>query len=169
MAENTFDLFQGLSSLSSGNKEWYNDLSEAGKKGAAPFVMARWMTGTSDKAQIIRLNTFVNPYMFAGSADKSALFKLLAVAATGSTKRYQWLKAPGAKAKKMSLEVIKAYYECSTREAVSYVVSPETLLEMAEELGLDAEDIKKLKKEFDDTESGRPKTPIVKSSKRARS
>lgn len=169
MAENAFDLFQGLASLSAGNKEYYNDLSEAGKKGVAPFVMARWMTGTSDQAQLIRLNTVVNPYLFSGTADKSALMKLLAVAATGSTKRYQWLKAPGAKSKKMSLEIIKAYYECSTREAVTYKVSNEDLLEMAEELGLEKEDISKLKKELDDTEPGRPKTPIVKSSKRTRS
>ena len=163
--KNAFDLFEGLASLSSGNKEWYNNLSEAGQKASAPFVMTRWMTGTSDAAQIIRLNTVVNPYLFAGTADKSALFKLMAVAATGKSKRYSWVKGPGAKTKKMTIDVIKAYYDCSTREAVTYKVSNEDLLEMAEELGLEKEDVAKLKKELDDTgttqkPSGKPAKPL---------
>ena len=146
--KNSFDLFAGLTSLSNGNKEWYDNLSAEGQKAAAPFVIARWMAGTSDQAQIVRINTVVNPYLFAGSADKSVLFKLLAVAATGKSSRYSWLKAPGTKAKKLPIEVLKDYYECSTREAASYKVSDPDLLQMASDLGWSKEEIAKLKKEL---------------------
>jgi hypothetical protein len=145
-----FDLFAGLSALSKGDLTWYDKLTPEGQKAAAPYVMMRWMTGTSDMAQIIRLNTMVNPYVFSGSSDKSALFKSLAAAATGRTSRYAWVKGPGAKTKKSSIEVIKQYYDCSTREAVTYTVANDDLLTMAEELGWDKDEIAKLKKEFDD-------------------
>ena len=145
-----FNLFDGLAALGRKDRLWFETLSLEGQKAAAPFVMMRWMTGTSDAAQIVRINTVVNQYVFAGTADKSELFKLLATAATGKNFRYSWLKGPGAKAKRHSLECIKQYYECSTREAVTYKVAPEDLLEMAEELGLDKEQIAALKKEQDD-------------------
>lgn len=153
----SFDLFEGLSALSARDKGWFDSLSPEGQKAAAPIVIARWMTGTSDPAQLIRLNTFVNPYLVGGCADKSALFKLLAIAATGKTRRYNWIKAPGTKAKKHSIEVIKEYYECSTREAVTYVVSSDDLVEMAEALGWDKDEITKLKKETEDGTRESPK------------
>lgn len=169
--KNNFDLFVGLSALSKGDKEWFKNLTPEGQNAAAPFVMARWMTGTSDQAQIIRINTVVNPYLFSGSADKSALFKLMASAATGKNSRYNWIKGPGNKAKKFSIECIKAYYDCSTREAVTYKVQAEDLIEMAEELGWDSDTIKKLKKELDDgtgtAENKGSKPPKPRSVKRA--
>lgn len=147
--KNAFDLFDGLSALGRKNRDWFDNLSDAGQKAAAPFVMMRWMTGTSDRAQIIRLNTCVNPYMFGGQADKASLFQLMAAAATGKAS-YAWVKGPGAKTKKQALQVIKAYYDVSTREASGYKVDAESLVEMAEELGWDKEEIVKLKKELDD-------------------
>ena len=167
MANNSFDLFEGLASLSSRNLNWYNDLSDDGKKAASPFVIARWMSGTSDRAQIIRLNEVVNPYIFSGF-DKDVLFKLLAIAATGSTKRYSWIKMPGAKTKKLSIEVVKQYYDCSTREAITYKVSNEDLVEMSEALGWDKDEIKKLTKEFDDAGTGTTKKSSIKSTKSIR-
>ena len=167
MTDKAFDLFQGLASLGSKDRSWFASLSEAGQKAASPFVMARWMTGTSDRAQIIRLNTCVNPYMFGGLADKASLFQLMAAAATGNSKRYQWIKGPGAKTKKHALSVIQQFYECSLREASGYKVDSESLIEMAEELGWDKDEILKLKKELDDG-SGSTTQASAKPSKPAR-
>lgn len=157
----SFDLFEGLAKLSSRDLQWYDRLSDEDKKAASPFVIARWMTGTSDQAQLVRINTFVNPYGFSLGQEKPLLFKLLAAAATGKSKRYKWMKAPGAKsATKLRLEVIKQYYEASTREALSYAntIEPEDILTMAEELGWEQDELKKLKKEVDDG-SGSTKKP----------
>lgn len=157
----SFDLFQGLSDLSKRDLRWYADLSDEDKKAAAPFVIARWMTGTNDQAQLVRLNTFVNPYLFALGSEKGLLFSLMAASATGKSKRYSWIKAPGMKAvTKLRLEVIKQYYDISTREAAGYAdtIEAEDILIMAEECGWEAEELKKLKKEVGDG-SGSPKKP----------
>lgn len=166
MSRDSFDLFAGLSALGRKDLNWFESLTPEGQKAAAPFVMMRWMSGTSDSAQIIRLNTVANPYMFAGSADKSALFKLLATAATGRSTRFSWIKGPGTKTKKLSIEAITQYYDCSPREAITYKVAPEDLIEMAEELGWDKEEIAKLKKEVDDG-SGTTTSKITKPKKLA--
>ena len=158
----SFDLFEGLSKLSSRDLQWYDTLSPEDQKAASPFVMARWMTGTSDQAQLIRINTFVNPYGFSLGQEKPLLFKLLAASATGKSKRYQWLKSPGAKsATKLKLEVIKQFYEVSTREATTYAsdIAAADIMEMAEELGWEQDEMKKLKKEVDDG-SGSTKKPV---------
>jgi len=158
----SFDIFEGLAQLSSRDLRWYSKLSPEDQKAASPFVIARWMTGTSDQAQLVRINTFVNPYGFSLGSEKSLLFSLLAAAATGKTKRYRWLKSPGAKAAvKLRLEVIKQYYEVSTREATGYadVIDGADILEMAEELGWGKEELAKLKKEVDDG-SGNTQKPV---------
>lgn len=157
----SFDLFQGLADLSKRDLRWYEGLAEEEQKAALPFVIARWMTGTTDQAQLVRLNTFVNPYLFALGQEKGLLFSLLAAAATGKSKRYNWIKAPGMKAvTRMRLEVIKQYYGVSTREAVGYAdtIDAEDIMTMAEECGLDKEELAKLKKEVGDG-SGSTKKP----------
>ena len=145
-----FDLFPALDSITAGDYAWFDKLSDSGKKAASPLVLMRWLAGTSDPAQIVRINTFVNPYVFQLGAEKSLLFKLLAASTTRSKKRYSWLKSPGSKNNRLSIEVIKQYFDCSTREAQHYTsVKPTDLVDMAEELGWDAEQVKKLKKELE--------------------
>jgi len=147
-----FDLFEGLAQLSSRDLQWYDKLTPEDKKAASPFVMSRWMTGTSDAAQLVRINTFFNPYGFSLGQEKELLFKLLAAAATGKTRRYKWIKAPGTKgATKLRTEVIRQYYDVSTREAAEYTtISGDDIMEMAEELGWEKDELTKLKKEVAD-------------------
>jgi len=160
-----FDLFAGLDSLTAGDLNWYDKLSDDGKKAAAPFVIMRWLAGTSDPAQIVRLNTFVNPYAFSLGQEKALLFKLLAAATTHKLKRYYWLKAPGGTSNKLSLEVTKQYYGWSTREAELQPIEPDDLITMAEELGWDNDQLKKLKAEVEKDDAGRAKKPSSKSAK----
>ena len=145
-----FDLFDGLASLGRRNLAWYDSLTPAGQKAVAPLILMRWLSGTSDQAQVLRLNTFVNPYVFALGQEKKLLTKGLAAACTGKNSRYAWLKGPASKAAKLRLEVMKQHFGCSTREAATYQMSAADLIEMAEELGWDDEQLKKLKAEVDD-------------------
>lgn len=148
------DLFAFLGQLSKRDMAAYDRLSDEAKRAAAPFTGMRWMTGTSDAAQIVRINTFVNPYVFSLGKEKALLFKLLAASATGKTGRYFWQRGPGAKTERLRLEVIKAYYAVSTREAVDYSIDPQTIMDMAEELGWDEDELKKLKAEVAKDGSG---------------
>lgn len=144
-----FDLFAALDSLTAGDLTWYDRLSPEGKKAAAPLIIMRWLCGTSDAAQIVRLNEFANRYVFSLGQDKALLFKLLAAATTKRPKRYYWLKGPGAVTKKLALEVAKEYYGWSTREAELQPIAAEDTIKMAEELGWDSDQLKKLKKELE--------------------
>jgi hypothetical protein len=143
-----FDLWAFLSTLSKRDLQAYEKLTAEAQRGVAPFVLMRWMTGTSDAAQIMRLNTFVNPYAFSLGGEKALLCKLLAAAATGKNGRYSWLKGPGSKGEKLRMEVIKEYYSVSAREASDYKISSDDIMLMSEELGWDDEKTKKLKKEL---------------------
>lgn len=151
--------------------QWYDRLSPEDKKAASPYVIARWLTGTNDQEQLVRLNTFVNPYVFSLGTEKELLFKLMAAACTGRTRRYTWLKMPTGKlSSKMKLEVVMQYYEASSREATSYLqnISGETLMEMAEELGWDKDELTKLKKEIGDGSGSSEKASSSKAKPRRR-
>lgn len=161
-----FDLFKALDSISEGDFKWYDKLSEEGKKAASPLVLMRWLCGTSDPAQIIRINTFANPYIFQLGADKSLLFKLLSASTTRSRKRYFWLKSPQGKSKTISTQLLSEYFGCSSREAEYYSsVSTSDLISMAEELGWDQFQIKKLQAEIEKDEPSGTKRAISKSKK----
>lgn len=145
-----FDLFQGLAQLGSRDFTWYDSLSDAGKKAAAPFVLMRWMSGTSDPLQILKLNEVANPYMFSGGFTKSQQITMLTASATGKNKRYSWLKMPNSKSASKTIQALCEYYECSVREAKTYSVLLQDLLEIVAELGWEKDDVDKLKKEHPD-------------------
>ncbi len=166
MANDAFDLFATLGRISKGDTQWYEKLSDDAKKGVAPFVLMRWLSGTSDPAQVIALNTFSNPYMFSLGQQKELLCKLLAASCTGRTGRYSWIKAPGSKDAKLARQAIADFYGISQREAKMYDVDAASVIEMAEQLGWDSDQLKKLTSEVDGG-SGRTKASGSKASKRS--
>lgn len=153
-----FDLFALLGALNRRDLHAFDKLTEAGQAAAHPLVIMRWLSGTGDQAQIIRLNEFANRYVFSLGTEKPLLFKLLAAACTGKTQRVNWLKGPGSASTRLSIEAIKLQYDCSTREAQGYLplLEPEDVLRFAEEAGWDKEQLKKL-----GTELGREDGPRV--------
>jgi hypothetical protein len=161
-----FDLFTSLSQLSKRDLQWFEKQDDDTKKSAAPFVMMRWMTGTNDAAQIMRINSFTNPYAFSLGQEKSLLFKLLAASASGNSTRYTWLKGPSAKSDKLKLQAVKQYFNCSLREAETYNVDDASAIEMAAELGWDEDEIKKLKNEVLKNGQGNTETASARTKKR---
>jgi hypothetical protein len=146
------DIFKLLGDINSPKAgDIYAKLSDDERKGFAPLVVMRWMSGTSDERQIILLNEFVNPYVFPLGKHPHLLMQLLQVASSKTSKRYAWL---GIKSKKKRVEayrVIQEYFELSSRETKTYVLPPaEELVKMAEELGWQKDEISKLQKELKD-------------------
>lgn len=149
-SRDSLDLFGFLNQLNSRNLRAYDQLEEDAKKAAHPLVIMRWLSGTGDEAQIIRLNTFVNPYVFSLGQEKELLFKLLAASCTGP-KRNQWLKGPGTKGSgKLAIKVLMEHFDCTARDAGHLLPSwgSDDVLQCAEELGWDKADITKLKAEL---------------------
>lgn len=144
------DLFGFLGQLNKRDQQAYAKLSPDAKKAAHPLVIMRWLSGTSDPAQIIRLNMVANRYVFSLGTEKELLFKLLAAACTGRVNRTTWLKGPGSSSTRLAIEAIKAKYECSTREAEEHLplLSAQDVVLYAEDAGWDKELLKKLATEL---------------------
>lgn len=151
-----FDLFALLGSLNRRDHTAYDRLTPDGQRAASPLVIMRWLSGTADRAQLVRLNEAVNRYVFALGQEKALLFKLMAAACTGS-KRTQWLKGPTAKADRLALAAVRGRYGCSTREAEGHLTAlePADVLACAEDLGWDKDQLKRLKAELEPKGGGR--------------
>jgi hypothetical protein len=156
-----FDLFAFLGALNRRDLQAFDKLTEEGQKAAHPLVIMRWLSGTGDQAQIIRLNEFANRYVFSLGTEKPLLFKLLAAACTGKTQRASWIKGPGSVSTKLAIEAIKQQYDCSTREAKGYLplLSSDDVVRFAEDAGWDKDQLKKLTTELDKDGTGPGSAP----------
>jgi len=148
------DIFAVLDQLNSGNLDLWDSLSEEEQKGFSPFIIARWMSGTSDPLQIMYLNEFVNPHIFNSVIGKrtEVMAMLLAICGTGNRRRFKWVaeSKKGSKQSNMALDIVKEYYDYTSREAQSQLslLSTEDIIQLAEELGYQPDELKKLKKEL---------------------
>lgn len=143
-----FDLLSKINSVKSG--DIYSKLSDDEKKGFAPLVVMRWLSGTSDERQIILLNEFVNKYVFTLAKHPHLLMQLMQVASSKTSKRYQWIGIKSKKKNPQSQKVVQDYLEMSAREVKLLNPFPNEaeIMQMAEELGYQKEEITTLKKEF---------------------
>lgn len=142
------DIFKVLSDISSHN-DVYSKLTPEERKGFSPLVIMRWLSGTQDQEQILRLNHQVNPYVYTLAKHPHLLSKLLGNAATGKSRRYQWLGIKAGKKNAETIKVLSQYFDMSAREARQLLVPPTAeLLSFAEQLGWSNEDIKKLSTEL---------------------
>ena len=149
-----FDLFDMLAKLGKRDMSAYSSLDEEGKKAASPLVIMRWLSGTSDQAQIVRLNEFANKYVFSLGQDKDLLFKLLAASCTGKSSRFNWVKGPGSKNTKLAVQAVKSKFGCSIREADQHLrfLENSDVVQYAEEAGWDKDQLKKLQLELNPKE-----------------
>jgi hypothetical protein len=145
-----FDLLGKLNDPRAG--DIYERLSDEEKKGFAPVVTLRWMSGTSDERQIMLLNEFVNPYIFSLGKHPHLLMKLLQVASSKTPKRYNWLAVKSKKKNVLAQRAVEEYFDITPRDVkMMNPFPPEAeVIQMAELLGWEKEDVNKLKKEYKD-------------------
>lgn len=113
-----------------------------------PYMTMRWMAACKDANRITRVNGLLNVVTFNLHADKKLLYYLSCALSDGNTKRYQWINK--YKEDKTKNEIISMYFDITPREArtVHHLYNGEDLLEMAEELGYNEKELKKLQKSF---------------------
>jgi hypothetical protein len=146
MNDNKLDIFEILKNIDNFDLEFFSNLTEEQRKSIQPLTIMRWLSGTKDTKQINRINSILNPFVFSLYKEKELLIRLLLCCST-SKKTYFWNKRIKQDRSSIRCNIIQDYYNCTYKEALLYEknISHDDLMLMAEELGLDSEQIKKLK------------------------
>lgn len=146
MSDNKLDIFDTLKRIDNFDVEYFSQLTPDQEKTLQPLVVMRWLSGTKDLKQITRINSVINPFVFSLHKEKKLLTRLLLCCST-SKKMYSWNKRKKQERSSLRSQLIQEYYDCTHKEALIYekTIPLEDLLWMAEEVGYDNEQIKKLK------------------------
>lgn len=154
------DIFAVLDALNAKNTTFYEKLTEEEVKAFVPLVVMRWMSGTPSAVQVYLINELLNPFVFALGNHKQLLWNLLIVCNSGIKQRYVWNPLPSKKTTNApnAVRLIKEYHSYNTEDAVNVLplLTRSNLIEMAEELGWQADEIAKIKKEVKSTEADEP-------------
>lgn len=146
------DIFKVLSGISTKDTEFYHRLSDEERKGFLPIVVARWLSGTSNAKQVYFINELVNPFIFSLHKHPELLFDLMTLCGPGKSQRYYWNKTVSNKSTKhpIMISVIREYFGYNTMQAKEALplLSKDDILEYAEDLGKQKDEMTKLKKEL---------------------
>lgn len=145
------DVFGLLKTLNSPHPgDIYAKLDADEKKGFSALVVMRWMSCTSDERQIMLLNQFVNTGMFSLSKHPHLQMRLLQAVSSKQNNHYQWLGVKGNKKASAVKNVVSQYFGMSMREVAKLnpFPPPEEIMLMAEELGLQKDELATIKKEL---------------------
>jgi len=147
--ESKFDIFEIIRRISNKEIEFFDNLKDYEIRQIYPLVLMKWIAGAKNAQQVKFTNELVNTLVFALHKHPKLLYKLLMISST-SKDRVQWIKRPKKETETETIKVIKEYYDCSTREAKDYLtlLSKDDILEMSEMLGIEKENLAKLKKEL---------------------
>lgn len=142
-------IFQILGAVESGSS-LFDDMSDEDLKGIHPYVLTRWLAGSNNAAMVLYINQVANVHNNGLHKHKRLLLRLLQTT-RGSGIKAKWI-APPAKTKRetSAVKVIQESLGCSKREAATYLgsVSSQTIIEEAERLGWQKDELKKLKQEL---------------------
>jgi len=146
------DIFKVLNMISTKNTKGYENLSEEEKKGFLPVIVTRWLSGTSNPTQIIYINELVNPFVFSLHKHPQLLYDLMTLCGPNKPQRYYWNKTVSSKSTKLpvTVGVVRDQFGYNTKHALEALplLSNDDIMEYAEDLGLQKDDITKLKKEL---------------------
>jgi hypothetical protein len=161
------DIFRVLDAAKAKDRGFFSKLTPDEIKAFQPFLVMRWMSGTGNASQIIMINRFLNPFVFALANEKELLWDLITVCNSGKKQRYTWLKLPTKKdpSRPISTQAVMQYTGYSSRDAIEAlrILTRDDVLEMAEDLGWQKEEIAKIKKEMKGSEDVPESKPKAKS------
>lgn len=154
------DIFKLLGKISKDDKKYFDELSTEEQKAFVPRVVCQWLSGTSDKAQILGLD-YVNWYVDSLYKHPKLIYLLFCIAVneladekTNNRKRnsrYKWIKLLSReKGKQEIVKLIQKEYGYSERDAIEVkdIFSDEDILELAKYHGYQKNEIAKIKKEL---------------------
>jgi hypothetical protein len=146
------DIFGVLKHLNGKNHNFYQSLSDDEQKALQPFVLMRWMTGTTSPSQVFFVNELVNPFVFEMAKHKELLVDLLTVCPQSNdpNRRMRWIKAKTTKNSSKTVKLIAEYFNYSTKDAkdILPLLDDETILSYAEQMGYQPDEIREIKTEI---------------------
>ncbi|MGZ8924299.1 MAG: hypothetical protein ACXW2E_00315 [Nitrososphaeraceae archaeon] len=151
MSEHKLDIFRVLKAADKKDHSFLSELTNDELKSLQPMLIARWLSGVSNKQQIFIINEIVNPYIFNLYNHKELLWSLLTICTTGKYQKYNWIKSNNKrKTITLAIKALKQYFHYSTRHAEQAfnLLQPNDIALIAEELGWQLEDLNKLRKEL---------------------
>lgn len=149
--DRTLDIFALLGALDVKDYDAWDKLTDEQRKEFSPYMVLRWLAGTRDERQLVFLNELANPLVFPfGTQHKELLLRLFAVCTDGQRKRYAWRNFKSSKKASRALQVVKERYGYGDREAKDALklLSSTDVLELAERLGWQKDEVVALKKEL---------------------
>ncbi len=149
--EYKLDVFAVLNAAQRKKFDFFDALTDDQRKGFAPVVVQRWLSGTSDPLQLVLTNECVNPYVFSLAKHPDLLYKLMTVAAQPNSGRFVYPKTPKREAKKpLATQVVTKFFGVSLSEASDMIdtLPIDRILDAAYDMGFDSTELKKLKKEL---------------------
>ena len=154
MADNSIDIFKVLSKIDQHDVEFFSSMTEEQSKQLHPYVVQRWLTGGGNDLQHFLLNEYSNPYVFLLShSHKLLAWYLILASCVPQKKRYNWIKTLGKSSvvkAPVSVKVIQQTFNYSAKDAMDAlnVFDCDDVVNMAEMLGFQTDDIKAIIKEF---------------------
>lgn len=146
------DIFEVLNHVSKKDTTFLTRCDEEQQKAFQPLVVMRWLSGTKDARQIYFLNELVNPFVFNLQRHKQMLYNLMTTCTNGKSQRYYWNKTISKKSSGFptTISVIREHYKYNTMQAIDVLplLTDETIIDIADDLGRQKEDISKIKKEL---------------------
>lgn len=154
MATRKLDIFDVIKNVDAKNVNFYSELSDEEKKAFVPFLVSRWLSGTSNARQVYFLNEIVNPFLFVSHIQrdhKELLWKLFTITGTGKPYKRSWIKLPKKDiAKPVSTKLVAQRYNYSLRDAADAMkcLTGNDILDIADDLGIQKEIISEVRKEW---------------------
>lgn len=151
-AERALDLFWLLGQLDRKKFGLWETLTEEQRKEVSPYMLLRWLSGNLDEPeQLVNLADIAAPLTFDLAHKKDLMLDLFAACTVGGPKRYNWVNYKIAtKKKSLARDLIAKTYKWTLKQAdeARHMFTNDELLELAQDQGWQADEVKELKKEL---------------------
>lgn len=132
------------------NYSYYNSLDDTQKKSISMYMVQIWLSRTCSKEQIIRYNSLLNPFVFNLSKHPQLLYFLSCVISKSERIYNTWVPILKKESVNKVLLLIQNNFGYNASKAMDAIkiLSDDDIISIAEENGLQKDEITAIKKEL---------------------